>query len=136
MQVATVGPAAYAKAAETEQLGQATQLGQDFMTLLIAQLQAQDPMEPMTSSEFMAQLVQLQSLAETSEMNQALTDLLAVNSRSSALALVGRTVQWQDAGSGESGSGTVSRVELGGGADCRLTVGGREISMSEIVAVS
>ena len=136
MQVATVGPAAYAKAAETEQLGQATQLGQDFMTLLIAQLQAQNPMEPMNSNEFMAQLVQLQSLAETSEMNAALTDLVGMHWQSSALTLVGRTVEWQDTGTGEWGSGTVSRVELGGGADCRLTVGGREISMSEIVAVS
>ena len=136
MKMATVGPVAHAKAAETTQLGQATQLGQDFMTLLIAQLQAQDPMEPMSSSEFMAQLVQLQSLAETSEMNDALTDLLAMNSRSSALTLVGRTVEWQDARTGEWGSGTVSRVELGGGEECRLTVDGREISMSEVVAVS
>ena len=69
-------------------------------------------------------------------MNTALTDLVGMHWQSSALTLVGRTVEWQDAGTGESGSGTVSRVELGGGADCRLTVGGREISMSEIVAVS
>lgn len=136
MQMATVGPAAHTKAPGAAQLGQATQMGQDFMTLLIAQLQAQDPMEPMTSSEFMAQLMQLQSLAETSEMNDSLTSLLEMNSRSSALALVGRTVEWQDAGTGEFGSGTVSRVELGGGEDCVLTVGGREMGMSDIVAVS
>ena len=133
MQVATVGPAAQTKAAESST---AAQLGQDFMTLLIAQLQAQDPMDPMSSSEFMSQLVQLQSLAETSEMNDSMTNLLAINSQSSALTLVGRTVEWQDAGTGEWGSGTVSRVELGGGEGCRLTVDGREISMSEVVAVS
>ncbi len=136
MQVATVGPAAYAKADEAAQLGQATQMGQDFMTLLIAQLQAQNPMDPMDSNEFMAQLVQLQTLAETSEMNDSLSELVGANSRSSALMLMGRTVEWQDAGTGEFGSGTVSRVDLGGGEECRLTVGGREIGMSDIVAVS
>ncbi len=111
------------------------QLSQDFMTLLVAQLQAQDPLEPMDSTAFMAQLVQLQTLTETTQMNDSLSQLTGLQSQATGLALVGRTVQWRDADTGERLSATVTGVELTAG-DCRLDVGGTQIGLDEVLSAS
>src|SRR5690349_20163429 len=46
----------------------------EFMKLLIAQLQNQDPMNPMDSSNFSAQLAQFSSLEQLTQINQRLAD--------------------------------------------------------------
>lgn len=46
----------------------------DFMKLLIAQLQNQDPMNPMDSANFSAQLAQFSSLEQLTQINQRLAD--------------------------------------------------------------
>lgn len=108
--------------------------GTDFMTLLVAQLQAQDPLSPMDSSEFMSQLAQLQSVTEL----QAIRGLLATRSEGSvadAVALIGRTVQWTDAATGELLQGAVDRVSLAAGG-CRLVVGDTELLVNDVRWVS
>jgi flagellar basal-body rod modification protein FlgD len=46
----------------------------DFLNLLIAQLQNQDPMNPMESADFSAQLAQFSSLEQLMQINQKLTE--------------------------------------------------------------
>ena len=46
----------------------------DFMQLLIAQLQNQDPLNPLDSANFSAQLAQFSSLQQLTEINQHLAD--------------------------------------------------------------
>lgn len=45
---------------------------QDFLTLLVAQLQNQDPLAPMDSANFSAQLAQFSSLEQLMQINQRL----------------------------------------------------------------
>lgn len=45
----------------------------DFMTLLIAQIQNQDPTNPMDPTQFVTQLVQFNSLEQLISINQDLT---------------------------------------------------------------
>lgn len=48
-------------------------LGRDaFLTLLVTQLQHQDPTAPMANEEFLAQLAQFSSLEQLQQMNQSL----------------------------------------------------------------
>ena len=47
--------------------------GNDFMTLLVAQLKAQDPTSPMDPTQFVQQLVQFNSLQQLISINQDLT---------------------------------------------------------------
>lgn len=67
----------------------------DFLTLLTTQLQNQDPLEPMDSSEFTNQLVQFSSVEQQIATNQNLEALLsasAVQGDSALLGYLGKTV--------------------------------------------
>jgi flagellar basal-body rod modification protein FlgD len=65
-------------------------LGKDqFLKLFVAQLQHQDPMNPMNDSEFMAQMASFSTLEQV-------TNLAMANERSSTIGLIGRTVTYTD----------------------------------------
>ena len=57
----------------------ATLMKDDFLKLLIAQLQNQDPMDPASNQEFAAQLAQFSSLEELQQMNSTLGTNLTMN---------------------------------------------------------
>ena len=130
-----VSPVAAATLQTKAQSTQTTSLSQDFMTLLIAQLQAQDPLEPMDASDFMSQLAQLQSVSELSTMNLQLMQLLDLESLDPTLSLIGREVQWIDPGTGERASGIVDRVELTSDRGYVLVVGDEELSLDQVLSV-
>lgn len=55
-----------------------TELGQqDFLTLLTAQMQNQDPLSPMENGEFLAQMAQFSTVAGIDRVNDTLTSLTA-----------------------------------------------------------
>ncbi len=67
----------------------------DFLQLLVAQLQNQDPLNPADPTEFTAQLAQYSSLEQLFTVNDNLETLTTLSSdmeRLSALSLVGRSV--------------------------------------------
>ncbi|MFQ5779659.1 MAG: flagellar hook assembly protein FlgD [Nitrospiria bacterium] len=72
-------------------------LGKDaFLRLLTTQLQYQDPLQPMESTEFVTQLAQFSQLEQMTTVNQTLGQLVQSNSSLNNYAvagLVGREVQ-------------------------------------------
>ena len=72
-------------------------MGQEqFLTLLLAQLKYQDPLNPMEGTEFSAQLAQFSSLEQLVNMNDKLESLEAVqqgSNRLQALNLIGTEVE-------------------------------------------
>jgi len=74
-------------------------LGQeDFLELLVAQLQNQDPLEPQSNTEFIAQLATFSSLEQQTLTNDKLDQVIAgseSNSAVAALSLLGQEVTAQ-----------------------------------------
>ncbi len=106
----------------------------DFMTLLVAQLQAQDPLSPMDPSEFMSQLAQLQSVTELQAIRGLLGEQVGA-SLTDAASLLGRTVEWQDAASGEVRHGAVERISICEGS-LVLVVGDVPLAAEDVLSIS
>ncbi len=71
-------------------------LGQDdFLNLLVAQLQHQDPLDPQENSEFIAQMAQFSGLEQQVNTNERLDQLISAQGnveQMSAFSLLGRNV--------------------------------------------
>ncbi|MBN2467891.1 MAG: flagellar hook assembly protein FlgD [Deltaproteobacteria bacterium] len=69
---------------------------EDFLYLLVNQLKAQDPLNPMESTEFTAQLAQFSSLEELGQINDSLEYLQlyqASSNNAQAVGFIGREVE-------------------------------------------
>lgn len=67
-----------------------------FLALLTTQLQNQDPLDPMKSSEFTSQLVQFAGVEQAINSNQKLDQLVQLqtsNQLNSAVSFIGKTVE-------------------------------------------
>jgi len=68
---------------------------EEFLALMVAQMENQDPTEPMDNMQFIAQLAQFGTVSGVQELNDAFTGLAAAMSGNQALqaaSLVGRDV--------------------------------------------
>ena len=70
---------------------------EDFLKLLVAQLQNQDPLSPDDPTEFTAQLAQFSSLEQLTSLNDSMDNLVTSNANSdrfSTLNTIGKTVAY------------------------------------------
>jgi len=106
----------------------------DFLKLLVAQLSAQDPMNPVSNTDFAAQMAQFSTLQATQTMQTNLAGLESSQAVLQANGLLGRTVQVQSE-QGVSDSGVVSAVNIQAGTPS-ITVNGQSYGLSAVSAVS
>ena len=105
-------PAAKTQAAS----GTNSAMGKDqFLKLFVAQLQHQDPMNPMQDSDFMGQMASFSTLEQVS-------NLASENAKTNAIGLIGRTVTYKGTDGAEH-TGAVEKVSTKDGKPS-LTVGG------------
>ncbi len=72
---------------------------EDFLTLLVAQLQNQDPLNPDDPTEFTAQLAQFSSLEQLFNLNESMENVASAVSDSqklSALSMIGKEVAYAE----------------------------------------
>jgi flagellar basal-body rod modification protein FlgD len=67
-------------------------LDNEFLTMLMTELQNQDPIDPVDSTTMLAQQAQFESLSQMQDLNTNLSALIAMNSVSQATALIGQTI--------------------------------------------
>lgn len=67
-----------------------------FLRMFVAQLQNQDPLNPMEGTEYTAQLAQFSNLEQSIKSNEKLDGLMSQLSLSQANALIGRTATTAD----------------------------------------
>lgn len=91
----------------------------DFMTLLVAQIQNQDPMSPMNNSEFTSQITQFTMLEEMEKTNAKLEESIMVGqsiNNTAMLSLVGKDVTVEGDGATVSGGQVSESVIAAEGA--------------------
>jgi flagellar basal-body rod modification protein FlgD len=80
----------------------------DFLQLMVAQLQNQDPLNPTDSTEYMSQIAQFSSVEQGINTNSKLDQLLVNSSISQASTMVGHTLVSADG----SASGVIASVQI------------------------
>jgi len=125
----TTTTAAAAKAATSV----ASKMNADtFLTLLMAQLQNQDPTKPMDSTEYVGQLATFSQVEQATKTNQKLDSLLTSSFLNQADAIIGRSLTSADGLT----SGTVQSVRVtGDGVMAKLT-DGREMLLASGISIS
>ena len=115
-------PAASTQAAAS---GKNSAMGKDqFLKLFVAQLQHQDPMNPMQDQDFMGQMASFSTLEQVTNLAKANETIATTSALSQSVGLIGRTVTWTAADK-TTHTGVVEKVNQTDGKPV-LTVGGTE----------
>ena len=121
-----------------------TTLGQvdmdQFLQLLIAELQNQDPLNPMENSEMLQQISQIRDIGATTQLSDTLESVRIGQDMATASSLIGKHIRALS-DTAEDVEGTVDSVSLEADENdesqriLRLHVGDQEISLDNIRAI-
>ena len=84
---------------------------EDFIKMMITQLQNQDPMEPAKNQELLAQMSQIGQLQSATTLQESLQGMVVQNQIGSAASLIGKDVHGLD-GNDDPVSGVVTSVRV------------------------
>jgi flagellar basal-body rod modification protein FlgD len=83
----------------------------DFLKILVTQLQNQDPLQPLQDREFIGQMTQFSTLEQITNLNKTFSDFKSSQSNLSQYAqMINKEVSWLNPDTAQSESGTVSAV--------------------------
>lgn len=111
---------------------------QDFLKLLMAQLQNQDPMKPMDDTQMIAQMAQFSALEASQQLNATMQTSNNMQTVLQAGALIGKYIQANQA-DGTSTTGAVTSVGLtttNGVTSPTIQINGTDVDYSTITKVS
>ncbi len=95
------------KATKSQDMGK-----DEFLKILITQLQNQDPTKPMEDKEFISQMAQFSSLEQMNNLNDQFSKVSKSLASNQAVSLLGKNVTLQDIG-GNMITGRVEAVTSG-----------------------
>lgn len=103
----------------------------DFLRILLTQLQNQDPTQPMEDKEFISQMAQFSSLEQMTNVATGFQQMNALLSSTQALSVLGRTVE---IGAGDQlVVGTVSAIDRG--AIPQITVNNQQYDLADVTRI-
>jgi flagellar basal-body rod modification protein FlgD len=112
--------ASTAASSATSAAASAAKIGNQFLTLLVTQLQNQDPMNPMDNAQITTQLAQLSTVQGISDLNTNITSMVSQLQASQAVqgaSLIGHSVLAQGATLALGSAGAAGGVDLTSAAD-------------------
>ncbi len=111
---------------KASEVGKKSELNKDaFLSLLVTQMQYQDPLNPMNNGEYLSQLAQFSALEQMTNVSDKLADVysLVENIDSSVLVgqlsgMIGKECQWTNKVDGQSVTyqGKITGVSISDGA--------------------
>jgi flagellar basal-body rod modification protein FlgD len=117
---------------------------QDFLKLLATQMSSQDPLNPQSDTQFIAQMAQFSALEQSKSMQGDMAKLRSDQELSQANALLGRTVTLKVTSDTDTNTetksyvtvqGTVSAVQIEEGTP-KLVVNGQKYELDQVVTIS
>ncbi len=112
-----------------------------FLTLLIAQLRNQTPLEPVDNASFMEQVATFSSMEEQKELNDNMLKLLdfqgllaRLQGLSEGSSLLGKEVTYTFDGD-VTNKGEVTSVYINEAGEVRMKVGDDDISMRQVIGI-
>jgi flagellar basal-body rod modification protein FlgD len=105
----------------------------DFLNMLLTELQNQDPLDPMDSTTMLTQIGQITQVGATQNLTTTLNSLLLGEGLSNATGLIGKTIQGL-ADDGTSITGVVDKVTVNNGTP-ELNVGTETVQLSNVQAI-
>jgi len=102
----------------------------DFLAMMIAELQNQDPLNPMDNTQMLQQIAQIREIASNDRLTDTLEAVTLGQNLASANSLVGRFVVARSAGGSEV-TGLVDRISIADGKP-KVHVRGYEIDLKNI----
>jgi flagellar basal-body rod modification protein FlgD len=103
----------------------------DFLQLMVAQLQNQDPLNPTDSTEYMSQIAQFSSVEQSINTNSKLDQLLVNSSISQASTMIGLTLTSADG----SVTGTIASVKVASNGATAVLTDGNEVPITSGVTL-
>ena len=106
-----------------------------FLTLLVAQMRNQDPLNPVSGSDFVAQLAQFSTLQGQQQLNTNINQMLVLQQVTQGASLIGKQITFDAAGKALPASGTVSAVQVNNGA-VQLVVGNQTVALTQVRSIT
>lgn len=130
---ATSSASTTAKFVDPNEAGFGGLTADDFMKMLITQLQNQDPTEPVGNDELLGQLATMQGMQSSIELKEALTSFSSNQQLTSAASFIGKSITGTDP-EGLPVTGIADRAFLIDG-DIYLGIGGQSVSLKSVSGV-
>jgi len=108
---------------------------EDFIKMMITQLQHQDPMEPAKNEELLAQMSQIGQLQSATLLQESLKGMVMQNQIGSAGNLIGKTVQGLD-DKNEQIKGIVNSVRVEGDELFLELDSGKRLAMGRVTSIA
>ncbi len=109
--------------------------GQDFINMMITQLEHQDPLQPTSSDQLLSQMSQIGQMQSSSQLQTTLSGLAQQNQIGAASALIGKTVQGVDSNQ-NSLSGIVTSVQVASTGVSLSLDNGHTLPLSGVTSIS
>ncbi|MCS7033930.1 MAG: hypothetical protein NZ561_08035 [Phycisphaerae bacterium] len=108
---------------------------EDFIRMMITQLQNQDPLEPAKNEQLLAQMSQIGQLQATDALQDALKTMVLQNNLSAASSLIGRMVQGVSS-TGEQVEGLVNSVRVEGNDVVLELDNGHSVHLAKVTSIA
>jgi flagellar basal-body rod modification protein FlgD len=108
---------------------------QDFINLMVTQLQHQDPTQPASNSELLSQMSNIGQLESSTQLQTSLTSMTLQSSIGAASALIGKSVQGLDVNNNPIG-GLVNSVQVQNNGVSLQLDNGQSLDLSRVTNIA
>ncbi|MDR1485238.1 MAG: hypothetical protein LBT09_10500 [Planctomycetaceae bacterium] len=107
----------------------------DFIKMMVAELQHQDPMDPMSNTEMLSQISQMRQITANDKLSAGIEALIKGETLATASSLIGKTVTGVDS-LGENITGKVDKVTVESSGTAKLHIGNSIVNVTTVTTIS